>query len=85
MSTKVARWGGRSRRIPEMETGRTVPINPATLWRQRAGGPIRIPRAPTERPAKPSIIGFLIYELLIQVTLGAAHDRDTHPVFTTFK
>lgn len=30
----------------EPERGRTLLINPTSLWRQRAGGPIKIPRVP---------------------------------------
>lgn len=45
-------------------------------------GQLECPASPTERRAKPSIIAFLIYELLIQVSLGVGYDRrnsDTPP------
>lgn len=38
-------------------------------------GQLESPGSPTERRAKPSIIAFLIYELLIQVSLGVVYDR----------
>lgn len=57
---------------------------------QRAGGPIRahpfLPQKPTQRPANLCIIGFLIYELLIPVSLWGCEEQvvtDRPPCLTS--
>lgn len=77
MSTKVSRWGDLPRRRRDGERTYTQ----ASGDREQVGQ-LKSPGSPTERPAKPYIIAFLIYELLIQVT-GDRVQADTHSLLLT--
>lgn len=75
MSTRGARRAGR----PPDRTQRRRQDAPSSSSRQPSGdreqvGQLDSPGSPAERRAEPSIIAFLIYELLIQVSLGAGYD-----------
>lgn len=60
------------------ETGRALLLQPLEAESRWANYK---PLTPTERRAKPPIIAFLIYELLIQVILGVGSDTLTQGVY----
>lgn len=60
----------------ETETGRPLLLTPQPSGDREQVGQLEPPESPTEGRAKPYVIGFLIYELLIQLPLGLADTRD---------